>query len=499
MAHTLELKEICKEFSGNQVLKNVTMHFDRGEVVALVGHNGAGKSTIMNIMDGVLTPTSGSICVEGQEKHFQNPRQAARSGICMVHQEICLFDHLTVWENMFIHELKTRHGLMDKEEMVRECERRTREMGIYVDPQTKVGTLPVATKQMIEICREVGTDGKILILDEPSSSIGREEVANLFTFIRKVKKEKNMCIIYISHRLDEIIEISDRIYALRAGILVADRPTSETTVKDLAEIILGEKKTEGIVHEKCSREEAVLTVRGLCSELLQDVSFTLHKGEVLGLCGLIGSGRSEIMRSIYGCQKYDRGEITGTQQKKFGISPKRSIADGIAFASEDRKAEGMFLDQDVEFNVATQLFSKHKKYGVFVDEKKIGEIVKEAIESLKIKVFNKKQIVKTLSGGNQQKVVLARCLSSHPEVILLDEPTRGIDISAKEEIFSIVRRLAKQGCGVIFVSSDFSELLRVCDRVLYMKNGICVGEEEVTEQLTENKMLVKATEGSRTA
>lgn len=489
MSHALELRDICKDFSGNRVLDHVNMHFDQGEVTAIIGHNGAGKSTIMNILDGVLQPTSGQIVLDGKEVRFSNPKQAANNGICMVHQEISLFDNLTVWENLFIHQYKAKAGLMEKKDMIDECRRRTTEMGIQVDPRAKVADLPVSTKQMIEICREIGINGRVLILDEPSSAIGREEVDNLFSFIRSLKENNNMCIIYISHRLDEITEISDRVYALSAGKLVAEKNIKDITIKDMVEIIVGNNNVQKHTRRGLAKDETILSVEGLNSKMLHNISFDLKKGEVLGLCGLVGSGRSEIMRSIFGCLHYDSGKIKDADGTILGKSPAKSIASGVVYISEDRKLEGMFLKQNVEDNIAITLYSKYKRFRTFVDKKKISDMVKKFIETLKIKVFNHKQIVQTLSGGNQQKVVIARCLSNEPHTILMDEPTRGIDISAKEEIFSIVGDLASNGCGVIFVSSDFSELLRVCDRVIYIKDGAIVGEEPVTDSLTEKEMI----------
>lgn len=497
-SNLLRLENICMDFEKNRVLNNVNMEFHPGEVVAIIGHNGAGKSTLMNIMAGALKPTEGKIYIDEKQVVIDSPKKAASVGICMVHQELCVFNQLTVWENLYIRELKNNKlGLLDHKKMLEHSKKRMAELGLDVDPDEVVGRMPVSQKQMMEICREIGSEARILILDEPTSAIGKEEVHKLYELIETLKTKKNMCIIYISHRLDEVMKVSNRIYALREGRLVKSCNTSEASVEMLAGIIMGGKKsvnTNISSESKKTGNKAVLSVKGLCSELLEDVSFELQEGEVLGLAGLMGSGRTEILESIYGCLHYDTGEIwvKGMKMPK-RHNPANSIKNGICLAPEDRKEDGLFLGLSIKENISLPVLHKLRRLRSLLDKRKIVKTVQRQMEKLEVISRSMDQRVGELSGGNQQKVVLAKWLGREPQVLLMDEPTRGIDIATKEEIFRITRELANSGVSVIFVSSDFSEILRVCDRVLFVHNGRIVHEVNMTNDLTEDAMMVYVT------
>jgi len=502
----LNLVGIVKEFGPNRVLNNVDFHVGKGEIVAIVGQNGAGKSTLMNIVAGVLQPTMGQIFLNGDEIALESPRAAAKLGIRMVHQELSLFPSLSVMENLLIANLpRTRMGLLDWRRMHRQARAKMKNMGLDIDPELKVKRISVAQQQMIEICREVEPDTKILILDEPTSAIGREEVGALFRFIRRLKSEQAISFIYISHRLDEILEIADRIYTIRDGVVVSQVSTAEISHEELVRTIVGDKEAGQIRKRDFGADKSIglapvaLAVYNVSSSLLQRINFTLREGEVLGLAGLTGSGRTEVLKTIYGAIARDSGEIIvrGKQFEK-GHDCGRALKSGLCLIPEDRKEEGLNLGLSIRMNVSLASLCKMTNDLHLMDRSKEHRIVAEQIQRFCITAFGDKQITGLLSGGNQQKVCLAKWTIDQPRVLLLDEPTKGIDIGAKEEMFRAIEDLTDNGVAVLFVSSEFPELLRICDRIIVLRDGRITKELTVDEKVTEELLMYYVTGGDET-
>jgi ABC-type sugar transport system ATPase subunit len=485
----LEASDITKTFPGVRALDGVHFSLHEGEVHALVGENGAGKSTLMNILSGVMKPDSGSIHIDGAACSFSSPLEAAREGVGIVFQELSLIQNLSIAENIFAGRQKTgRMGLIDFRDLYSRTEQLLADFNERIDPRTPVKYLSIAKQQVVEILKAVSHNPRILILDEPTSSLTHEEIGKLFSLIASLQ-EKGISIIYISHHLQEIFEIAERVTVLRDGRWITTRFVREVDEPEVAALMVGRTIIERHVDRgvKIDRNKPMLSVRGLShAEHFSRVSFDLFSGEIVGMAGLIGAGRTEIARTIFGLMKPTEGSITLDGKRIHPRSPAEAAAAGIAYTSENRKLDGLFLDMTISENsIAPQLKSFTNPGSGFLNRRKIREFVLANFSAFGIRASSPDAYVRKLSGGNQQKVLLSMWLGVSPKVLIVDEPTKGVDVGAKSEIFTLLRRLADKHVAVLVISSDLLEIIALCDRVLVVKDGrICseLSHDEVTEE-----------------
>ena len=489
MSALLEMNDVSKRFLGVHALKGV--HFDLrcGEVHALVGENGAGKSTLMKVLTGIHQPDSGEIFFEGKPYAVKNIGEAQNLGISMIHQELNMMNDLTVAQNVFIGRELKKGPWLDDAGMVRETQKIFDRIGIKIDPKTKLGRLTVGKQQMVEIAKAVSRDCKLLILDEPTAALTQTEIEDLFRIMGDLKA-KGIGMVYISHRMDEISRISDRITVMRDGEYVGTVDTVSVTKDDIINMMIGrvvyeDPKTHSEVPEDA---ETVLEVRNLSSgNLFKDVSFKLRKGEILGFSGLMGAGRTEVARAIFGADPRDGGEIFVNGKRVNIKTPEDAVKLGIGYLSEDRKRYGLLLDKSVAENTALASIDKYTKGGI-INDRQIKAEAREENAKLRTKTPSMEQLLKNLSGGNQQKVIIARWLIKNSDILIFDEPTRGIDVGAKSEIYTLMNQLAKQGKSIIMISSELVEILRMSDRILVMCEGRKTGELDISEANQENIM-----------
>ena len=489
MSALLEMNDVSKRFLGVHALKGV--HFDLrcGEVHALVGENGAGKSTLMKVLTGIHQPDSGEIFFEGKPYAVKNIGEAQNLGISMIHQELNMMNDLTVAQNVFIGRELKKGPWLDDAGMVRETQKIFDRIGIKIDPKTKLGRLTVGKQQMVEIAKAVSRDCKLLILDEPTAALTQTEIEDLFRIMGDLKA-KGIGMVYISHRMDEISRISDRITVMRDGEYVGTVDTVSVTKDDIINMMIGrvvyeDPKTHSEVPEDA---ETVLEVKNLSSgNLFKDVSFKLRKGEILGFSGLMGAGRTEVARAIFGADPHDGGEIFVNGKRVNIKSPADAVKLGIGYLSEDRKRYGLLLDKSVAENTALASIDKYTKGGI-INDRQIKAEAREENAKLRTKTPSMEQLLKNLSGGNQQKVIIARWLIKNSDILIFDEPTRGIDVGAKSEIYTLMNQLAKQGKSIIMISSELVEILRMSDRILVMCEGRKTGELDISEANQENIM-----------
>lgn len=489
MSALLEMNDVSKRFLGVHALKGV--HFDLrcGEVHALVGENGAGKSTLMKVLTGIHQPDSGEIFFEGKPYAVKNIGEAQNLGISMIHQELNMMNDLTVAQNVFIGRELKKGPWLDDVGMVRETQKIFDRIGIKIDPKTKLGRLTVGKQQMVEIAKAVSRDCKLLILDEPTAALTQTEIEDLFRIMGDLKA-KGIGMVYISHRMDEISRISDRITVMRDGEYVGTVDTVSVTKDDIINMMIGrvvyeDPKTHSEVPEDA---ETVLEVRNLSSgNLFKDVSFKLRKGEILGFSGLMGAGRTEVARAIFGADPRDGGEIFVNGRRVNIKTPEDAVKLGIGYLSEDRKRYGLLLDKSVAENTALASIDKYTKGGI-INDRQIKAEAREENAKLRTKTPSMEQLLKNLSGGNQQKVIIARWLIKNSDILIFDEPTRGIDVGAKSEIYTLMNQLAKQGKSIIMISSELVEILRMSDRILVMCEGKKTGELDISEANQENIM-----------
>jgi len=483
----LVMREINKIFPGVHALKDVDFELYPGQVCGLVGENGAGKSTLMNILGGVLQPESGEIILSGRKETIPTTKRAEELGISFIHQELSLFKEMDVATNIFIQHLPDRGPFLSK----RRLHRQTRKIldAIHLDgikPTTLVRDLKIGQQQLIEIGRAYAQNTRLLILDEPTSSLTKPEIEILFRIVRELR-EQGIAIVFITHRLDEIYDICDTITIMRDGrkILSADIDAIERS--EVVNSMIGRSVTEFYEHTPHQKGEELLAIRGISSKKLSNVSLEVHKGEVVGLYGLLGSGRSETVRSVFGLYNISSGEISVKGRLMTRRSPKKAMKAGVAFVTEDRRKEGLILNQSVGKNlVLTNL--KAIKGSLFISKAKEKKIAEQNIQALGIKTPNAKRHTKYLSGGNQQKVVISKWLNCKPELLMMDEPTRGVDVGAKHEIYRLIDELLKQDMGVLLVSSELPEIMGLCDRVIVLKEG-AVAADLSGEQLTKEALL----------
>ncbi len=489
----LNMHGIQKYFPGVHALDNAQLELRAGEVLALIGENGAGKSTLMKILTGIYTKDDGVIELYGKPTEIQSPSHAQQLGISIVHQELNLMQDLTVAENIFVGRESTKGLFLDKKEQNRKTDELLKSLHLNITARTVVKRLTVAQQQMVEIAKALSYNNtKILIMDEPSASLTTAEIEDLFTFIRRLKAT-GVGIIYISHRMDELKEITDRVTVMRDGQYVDTVNTAETTIDQIVQMMVGrvifdEPKSHSNVAPDAP---VVLEARNLCSDMVKDVSFQLRKGEILGFAGLMGAGRTETMRLLSGADPKTSGQIIVNGKEVKIRRPKDAVQAGIGYLSEDRKRYGLCLGLSVADNTAMASLDSLTS-GPFVQDGKIAQVTQEYIQKLRTKTPSGKTLARSLSGGNQQKVVIAKWLLRDCDVLIFDEPTRGIDVGAKSEIYKLMNQLAAEGKSIIMISSELPEILRMSDRVMVMCEGRLTGELDISEA-TQERIMTYAT------
>jgi ribose transport system ATP-binding protein len=479
-AQLLTIEGVSKSFPGVQALKDVKLNLNSGEVLALVGENGAGKSTLMKVLSGIYKRDEGIIKLNNQEINVDGPLQAQKLGIAIIHQEMNLMPHLTVAQNILIgREPRKFFGIAcDDKELNRRAKILLDELNLSLEPTQVVGSLTVAKQQMVEIAKALSYDSKIIIMDEPTSALTQSETEVLFKIINNLRKS-GKGIIYISHRMEELTKISDRITVFRDGKYIDTLVTKDTQISKIISLMIGREVAQDLRPEtvrKFSDKEIALEVKGLSTKnLLKDVSFQLHKGEILGFAGLMGAGRTELALAIVGKDQITEGQIIVNGKKVKINNPADAVSNGIGYLSEDRKRFGVLLNQDVKFNIVLSNLRKiTSKFG-FVNNNQSRLSSTSAVKNLSIRTPSIDQMVKNLSGGNQQKVVIGKWLTRETDVLIFDEPTRGIDVGAKDEIYKLLQELVSQGKSIIMISSELPEILRMSDRILVMCEGRVTG------------------------
>ena len=483
----LQMKNVSKYFPGVKALEDVKLEAYSGEVLALLGENGAGKSTLMKILSGVYNKDTGSILIQGSEVDIKGIKDAEKHGIAIIHQELSLLPNLCIWENIFLGN-EGFNGVtrrINKKALKEKSEILLKDIGFNIDVDTLVKDLNVGEKQLIEIAKALSKNSKLIIMDEPTTALTDVETDNLFKVINKLKGEK-MGIVYISHRINEIFQICDRIAVLRDGKYIGEVMTKDITKDDLISMMVGRKLEEQFPYKKSPKGHTILKVENLSySEKVCNVSFEAKSGEILGISGLMGSGRTEMAKTIFGEYKKTSGKIFIDGEEVNINSPKDAIEKGICYLSEDRKNEGLILGMSVGSNMTLANLKKYETGAKRINKEEEVKAVQEYIKKLSIKTPSAQQLIKYLSGGNQQKVILAKWIMLAPKVLIIDEPTRGIDVGAKKEIYDVLNELKALGKAIIMISSDMPEILGVCDRILIIHEGEISGElsrEEASQE-----------------
>jgi ribose transport system ATP-binding protein len=499
MADILQFDAVNKNFFQVPVLRDVSFSLERGHILGLVGQNGAGKSTLMNILGGVLAADAGAILLDGKRLALRNAQQAADQGIAFIHQELNLFPNLTIAENLFIPRFPSRRVCGIPVLNLRGIQQRARQLlelvGLNLSADLLVSDLSLGERQLVEIAKALNVDAKILILDEPTSSLTRREAERLFSLIERLRG-RGMSMIYISHVLGDVLRLCDDICVLRDGEVVAHGPKSEFSSDSMISLMTGHDVQE-LYPSRESRpsQEPILDVRGISQPgVVKDISFTVHKGEVLGLFGLMGAGRTELARMIFGLDSYAQGEIVLDGSADRNSTPKNRVNQGMAFLTEDRREEGLFMEASVAENVAQVALPVFARYGL-VDQDRLAEAVTQAGVSVGLSAGAlQMREVRSLSGGNQQKVILSKWFLAHPKALILDEPTRGVDVGAKFEIYLLINRHVAEGGCLLLISSEIEELLGMCDRILVMRNGeLC---DDLTRPEFESERILRSAFGA---
>ena len=491
----LEMRGICKSFPGVKALDHAQLTLRRGTVHALMGENGAGKSTLMKCLFGIYSRDEGEILLNGRPISFRSSREALENGVAMVHQELNQALKRNVMDNIWLGRYPRMKGLpiVSERQMYEDTMRVFEELDVHVDPRTVMSTMPVSQRQMVEIAKAVSFNAQVLVLDEPTSSLTEQEVEHLFRIINMLR-DRGVGIIYISHKMDEILRISDEVTIMRDGQYIATRPAAELTKAEIIRLMVGREMTNQFPPKQHSAtEEDILTVEGLTAEYshLRDVSFSLKKGEILGVAGLDGSGRTELLETIYGAATRRSGTLRKNGAAIQIRSPRDAIRHGFALVTEERRATGIFGILSVRENTVISSLRSYLAGGLLQD-RKMAAATDEMIQAMSIKTPSQKTKIQSLSGGNQQKVIFGRWILTHPDILLLDEPTRGIDVGAKYEIYQLIQQLAMEGKSVIMVSSEMPELLGVCDRLLVMSGGQLAGEVDADHTTQEEIMTLAA-------
>lgn len=495
----IEMHGISKFFGTNQVLSNASFDLKAGEVHALMGENGAGKSTLMKILTGVHKKDAGEILVNGKEVNYTHPIEAERNGIVFVYQELNSVLDLTVEENLFLgREIKKNFlGVVDKVAMYEKTKKALSRVGLDVDPNEKLSNLSVGQQQLVEISKALLVNCEVIILDEPTSALTDKEVANLFDVVRTLKGQ-GVSFVYISHRMEEIFELCDRVSVLRDGQYIGTQDIKDTTNDDLIKMMIGRELGNMFQKEIVPIGNPILEVKNLTHKgLFEKVNFEVHAGEVLGVAGLMGAGRTEIMKTIFGSYSSDEGQIIleGKKINNRNYNPGVAKKEGIGYITEDRKEEGLMLEKSIEANISITNYDLVTKNGFVIEKSKESELSDKAINDLSIKCTGSSHLVGNLSGGNQQKVVFAKWLYTNPKVLILDEPTRGVDVGAKQEIYGLITHLVKNGAAVIMVSSDLPEVIGMSDRVMVIHEGKVSGiiDKDIA---TQENIMTLATGGT---
>ena len=489
----LTMKGIDKSFPGVHALNQVDFEVKKGEVHALMGENGAGKSTLMKVLTGIYKKDTGSITYEGREVEFSSPKEAQDAGIVIVHQELNMMGHLSVAQNIFIGREFMKGRLIDDARMNEEARKLFEKLNINIDPTEKMNTLTVGRQQMCEIAKAISHDAKVIVFDEPSAALTESEIEELFKIIKDLRK-RDLGIVYISHRMDEIKVITDRVTVMRDGSYVGTLITKDSSKDDIIHMMVGrviyeDPKTKSSVPKDAP---VVLKVDKInAGKMVQNVSFELHKGEILGFSGLMGAGRTETARALFGADSRESGDVYINGKKVDIKTPMDAVANGIGYLSEDRKRYGIVVQKTVAENTTMASIDNFMS-GIFINKKKEKEIAQKYVEQLKTKTPDTDQLVVNLSGGNQQKVVIAKWLVRNCDILIFDEPTRGIDVGAKNEIYHLMNELVKEGKSIIMISSEMTEILRMSDRIVVMCEGKKTGEIDIAEA-TQEKIMNAAT------
>lgn len=493
----IEMKNITKKFSGVKALDDVTFSVQQGDIHALVGENGAGKSTLMNILSGSYShhTVEGCVFINGQEVKLNNPKEANQHGIVMVHQELALIPELSVAENMFLGNMPLKNGMIDWKTMYTKAMEALKRLSLDIDVHLKVKHLSVGHQQLVEISKAILMGGKVMILDEPTAPLTGREIEFLFKVLRQLKEE-GITIIYISHRLEEIFALTDTVSVMRDGRMITTKKTSEVSEHDLVSFMIGREMEDFYPKEKTMIGNTILSIKNYCvahpnypgKNIVNDVTMSFKAGEIVGIAGLLGAGRTELMSALIGAYTQKGSGIVELNNKEVKIkNPRQAIGYGIGFVSEDRKGNGLILKQTIGFNTSLAALDRVTKNRL-LNKRKEEKLTLDMIEKLKIKTTNYINPVKSLSGGNQQKVVLAKWMATDPKILILDEPTRGVDVGAKYEIYSIMKKLAQQNVAIIMISSDMQEIIGMSDRVYVMYEGKVSGELK-RDQLSEKAIM----------
>jgi ABC-type sugar transport system ATPase subunit len=493
--YILQAEGISKSFGGVQALSDVGIKVRCGEVHAVIGENGAGKTTLMNIIGGIFKQDKGKIVFNGEISDFSSPREAFEKGITTIHQELTMIPHLNVMENIFMGNLRkfkiSSMGFINQYKLINAAKKALDLLELSVDPQSLVKNLSISGQQEIEIIKAVSGDARLIIMDEPNSSLTDMETKRLFDHIGKLKK-RGVSVVYVSHKIEEVIQIADRITVLRDGRFVGELDKSEATHARLFSMIAGREKDASHQHLNYATDKILLSIKGASGKGFKNISFNLCRGEVLGLYGLVGSGRSELGRALYGADHLDRGTITLDDQEVIIDSPRKALAHGIAMVPEDRKDQALFLHKSVMLNMTISHLPELSRLKFFIRSDHEKSIINDYIRLLHIKLNETGHPISALSGGNQQKVVLSRNLMMHPRLLILDEPTHGIDIGAKEDVHRIIRQSAENGMGIILISSEIPEIISMCDRIAVLHEGELAGILK-RDEATGEKLIAFAT------
>lgn len=492
----LHMEGVSKSFPGVRALDDVSLDVRTGEIHALAGENGAGKSTLMKILSGEYSADSGTITLQGQQVSIQGPLMAQELGISIINQELSLIPELSVAQNIYLGREPTKgfSGLIDWQKVNAQAKRYLDKLKLDVEPTTQVMELSIAQQQMVEVAKALSLKANLIIMDEPTSALTEKESKILFDLIRELSNQ-GIAVIYISHRMEEIMQLAQRVTVFRDGSYIATNKISETSIDEIIRLMVGRKLHQDSPTEASGTNQELLRIENLCTKTkLKNVSFSLQKGEILGISGLVGAGRTEIARAIFGIDSIDDGAIFIDNRQVKIRAPKDAINAGIGFVPENRKEQGLLLNMTVSDNLTINILGELSRL-LLIDRKKALTIAREYIEKLKVKTPSPLERTANLSGGNQQKIVIAKWLTTHPQIMILDEPTRGIDVGAKQEIYSLIQSLAASGIGVIIISSELPEILRLSNRILVMSQGE-IAAELAPEEASQDIIMHYATGGS---
>lgn len=492
----VEMNHIDKSFSGNQVLKDVYLEINKGEIHALMGENGAGKSTLIKILTGIHARDNGDVVVRSKKRWYSNPKESEEDGITVIHQELNIIPYLTVVENMFLGKELTygKTGILNSREMRRQTKENLKELGVTnINPNDVTGNLSVGKQQMIEIAKALATNAELIVMDEPTAALTEREITNLFDVIDSLQK-RGVSIIYISHRMEEIFNICDRVTVLRDGEYIGTEEIADTDFDKLVKMMVGRGIGKQFPERNATLGDTVIQVEELKRKgLFEDISFSVREGEIFGVAGLMGAGRTEIMESLFGFEKQDSGSVKLNGKELRINHPSDALKAGIGFITEDRKAKGLILDASIRENVALTNMEDISRKGV-ISASKEKSMVQELVQRLQVKAIDKEQEVKSLSGGNQQKVVIAKWLGIEPKVLILDEPTRGVDVGAKKEIYNIMNELTEKGVAIIMISSELPEVMGISDRIMVIHEGALAKIFDI-DDADQEKVMTAATGG----